>query len=317
MPTWQRAELLSANLRSLLEQSEQLAGIIVVGRREDSDARTVVAHLQRSASIPLVWSEVATPGVVPPVKQGLAEVTTAWVAFLDDDVVADRAWAASMTALLALPGIGVAGGRIIDASARFRGGSPPPDAGQMRWYGRLAGGVASLETNGPIDVACVQESNWAWRTDLLRSLWFDPALERVEAPMYGFDLCLQAAARGVRIAYDSAARVTDHPAPRDAQIAWADRPARVVSYTRNYTYIVLKHTRGWRRWVFAAWWWLVGEREAYGVVKALGDLVMPGHDRRTVLRLLRSSMAGRREGVRLWRALAADGMTNMSPQADV
>jgi hypothetical protein len=159
------------------------------------------------------------------------------------------------------------------------------------------GNLGALETPGPIDVDGVMECNWAWRTELLRCMAFDPVLEFHDSVMYGLDLCLQAKAEGYKIVYNPSARVSHYAAPRDASIDRHDRPRRVQSYSRNYTYIALKHFRWPRLAVFWFWWWLIGERGSYGLATAILDLV---GRQNSMFPLIAASLRGKHHGVAEW-----------------
>jgi hypothetical protein len=128
----------------------------------------------------------------------------------------------------------------------------------------------------PIEVQGVMEGNCAWRRELLASLKFDPELNFDDASMYGLDLCLQAASKGSQVVYEPRALVYHHWAPRAPELHRADSPQRVFSYTRNYTYIMLKHLPRWRWPIFMTWWFLIGERASWGLAAMLAD-TLTGH----------------------------------------
>jgi GT2 family glycosyltransferase len=216
------------------------------------------------------------------------------VAFVDDDAEPEIGWIAALLEMFADPLVACVGGRVNTVDFK---GIVHRDAGRIRWYGKHIGNIGALDVSQPIDVDAVVECNWAWRTDMLRRLCFDPALDFDDASMYGLDLCLQVKERGYRVIYQPAARVLHHEAPRDPSLDRGDRTRRVLSYSRNYTYIALRRFRGLRRRVFPLWWWLVGERGSYGLAKAGIDLVLQG---RAVWPVVRASFAGKSEGIRAW-----------------
>jgi GT2 family glycosyltransferase len=115
------------------------------------------------------------------------------------------------------------------------------------------------------------ECNWAWRRGLLTSLKFDPILNFDDASMYGLDLCLLAKDKGFRVVYDPRAAVYHHVAPRALALNRADRPRRAFAYSRNYTYVMLKHLQWWRQPIFLAWWFLIGERGSWGLGAVLAE----------------------------------------------
>lgn len=217
------------------------------------------------------------------------------VVFLDDDAEPSEGWLEALLRPFEDPTVACVGGRV---EAPGFTGKVPTDAGQIRWYGKHVGNIGALDGDDPIDVVGVVECNWAWRAEVLRSLDFDPVFAADDASMYGLDLCLQAKAKGHRVVYQPQARVVHHVAPRDPSLDRQDRPRRTVAYSRNYTYIALRHLRGLRRAAFAAWWWVVGERGSYGALTGLYDLVRRG-PRRTVP-LVWASFKGKWEGARAW-----------------
>ena len=279
VPTWQRAEWLGVCLAALRRQTLPPREVVVVGRREDEAARR--AHLDPARPCVLRGA----PCHVAPVKAGLAAAEGEIVAFLDDDAEPDGGWLEAIAAPFADPLVACVGGRVLQEGAA----KVKEDSGRLRWYGEHVANVGAIEAQGMRDVDGVMEGNWAWRTSVLRQLPFDEALDFAEAPMYGLDLCLEAKRRGHRVVYSPAARVVHHAAPRDPGLAREDRPRRVYAYSRNYTYVMLKHLRGPRRAAFAAWWLLAGDRGSPGLA-------------RTVVALLR-----RRGGVAAEARAAASG----------
>jgi GT2 family glycosyltransferase len=245
--------------------------IIVVGR--DGDASTCAALVQAQAlcagktTLRAGW--VTEPGHLPPVRKGLELAAGKIVAFVDDDVTVTPEWLEHLVAPFADTSVGVVGGRVVTPGARTHRLKGKP--GRTSWYGKHWGNVASLNGDVPLEVEGVMECNWAWRRDLLASLHFDPVLNFDDASMYGLDLSLQARGRGYRVLYEPRALVHHHVAPRAPDLDRADRPKRSFAYSRNYTYIMLKHLPWWRRPIFLAWWFLVGERGAWGLAAVLAE----------------------------------------------
>lgn len=294
VPTWRRAFWLDLCLQGLTQQHRPPGEVLVVGRLEDDEARSVVQAY--GDHLPVRWVEVDRPGHVAPVAEGLAQAIGNIVAFLDDDAEPEPCWMGALVEPFADPLVACVGGRV--ASVGFRG-KVHRDAGRIRWYGKHIGNVGALEVPRPIDVDGVMEGNWAWRRDVLANLDFDPVLDFDDASMYGLDLCLQAKAMGLKVIYQSAARVFHHVAPRDHLLDREDRRKRTFTFVRNYTYIGLKHFRGLRRAAFVAWWWGVGVHGGYGLLGSVWGSVARRHG---VRELTAASFEGRWEGLRLWRA---------------
>ena len=296
IPTWQRAAWLERALAAVARQEPLPSEIIVVGRAEDPEARAVVESRREQTACSLRWAEISLPGHVAPVRRGLKEAQGDVVIFLDDDAEPEPGWLSALVKPFADPDVACVGGRVITDGFQ---GTVRDDAGRTRWYGRFIGNVAALDVAASIEVDGVTECNWAWRSQVLRAVNFDPVLDFDDGSMYGLELCLQAKAKGYRVVYEPKARVLHHAAPRDPALDRGDRPRRAFAYSRNYTYLALKHLRGsGRRIAFLGWWWLLGERGSYGLGKAAADVLL---GRNGVVREARASLAGKREGLRLWR----------------
>jgi GT2 family glycosyltransferase len=293
IPTWRRPEWLGRCLTAVAKQSPAPRAVIVIGRAEDTEARELTERVGAS------WLAVDRPGHIAPVDVARERLRTRWIAFLDDDAEPEESWLAELLEPLGQEQVACVGGRVIEIrqpEQRAR-----RDAGRIRWYGEHAPNVGAREGTSVEDVDGVPEGNWVWRSDVLRRLDLDPVLDHREGSMYGLDLCLQAKALGYRVVYTPMARVKHHAAPRDPAYDREARAARVGAYTRNYTYIALKHFTGFRRIAFIAWWWLLGDGGSYGLLRAPFEI---GRKRRVGFQEVVASAAGRRAGTALWRASA-------------
>ena len=273
IPTYPRPNPLIACVRSIVGGAQLPNELIVVAREDDAPTKEALAQVRKLCEGKTTLREgwVTEPGHLPPVQKGLKLASGEIVAFVDDDVTVTGDWLNSLTAPFTVPSVGVVGGRVITATsqpARFKG-----KPGCISWYGKHWGNVTSLEGNSPLDVEGAIECNWAWRRELLESLQFDPVLNFDDAAMYGLDLCLQAKRKGSRVLYEPRALVYHHVAPRPPGLDRADRPRRDLSYSRNYTYIMMKHLPWWRLPYFLVWWFLIGERGSWGLGAALADAV--------------------------------------------
>ena len=291
VPTWRRPEWLERCLEAVGNQTRQPEQVIVVGRADDEKSKAVV---DRFAQLPAYWAEVDRPGHVAPVRRGLEAAVGEIVAFLDDDTEPNPAWLSMLLEPFSDPSVACVGGKVVTRGFR---GRVHRDARRLRWYGKYVGNVGALNVDRPVDVDGVMECNWAWRAEVLRSLEFDPRLDFDDASMYGLDLCLQAKMKGYRVVYQPHGRVVHHAARRSAELDRNDRPARALAYAQNYTYLGLKHQRGLRRLVFLGWWWLIGDRGAYGLASGLADSLFR---RNGIGDLIRASLAGKWKGTRLW-----------------
>lgn len=297
VPTYRRPDALVDCVHSLLAGTLLPTEIIIVGRADDESTRHAVHQLCSSASGSLRirpdW--VTQPGHIPPVEAGVRLASGQFVAIVDDDVTVSREWLEAIVSPFSDPAIGAVSGPAIVPG--WSPGKLKGKPGRMTWYGKTWGNLANLKRERAVEIDTVLEGNCAWRRDLLRSLRLDPVLNFDDASMYGLDLCLEAKAAGFRMLFEPRAMVLHHVKPRTPELDRAHRPARAYSYSRNYTYIMMKRLPAWRKLVFLAWWFGIGERVALGVGAALADALtgrkhQPGEARR--------AFAGRIEGIRLW-----------------
>jgi len=297
VPTYLRAGALERCVASLLEGTVHASEIILVGRKGDEPTERAISRMQASldgkACLRSAW--VTVPGHIPPVELGLGLASGEVVAVVDDDVRVSRDWLERILSHFSDPTVGVVGGRVV-----FPGGPAPRlkgRPGRVSWYGKTWGNVASVQGGQAFEVDSVMEGNWAWRSDLLRSIAIDPVLNYDDASMYGLDLCLEAKARGFRVVYEPGALVYHHLEPRAPELDRALRGKRIASYCRNYTYIMLRRLPWWRRAAFLAWWFGIGERNALGatamIVGTLSGVASQYEE-------FQSALAGRIQGVRLW-----------------
>jgi GT2 family glycosyltransferase len=132
----------------------------------------------------------------------------------------------------------------------------------------------------------------------------------IGAPSYNdTDISLSAIARGARLIYDPQARVDHHGAARPFAGGRDEyHPENVVAYTHNKNYGLLKHLPPARRWAFMLFSLLVGQGQAFGLVKTVAACVTRGP--RFALRTFGASMRGHAAAYRTyrrWRRESAEG----------
>jgi GT2 family glycosyltransferase len=296
IPTYLRPEALTKCVTSILAGSRLPREIVIVGRAGDKATEEAIAAIDAAShgnvTIRSAW--VTEPGHVPPVETGVRLASSDLVAIADDDVTVTREWLSSLVENFTDPAVGVVGGPVIVP------GQPPPEVrgkpGRVSWYGKNWGNLSSMGAGASVEVDAVMEGNSAWRRGLLTSLEFDPVLNFDDAFMYGLDLCLQAKERGYRLLYEPQALVYHHLAPRAPELDRQQHGPRLFSYCRNYTYIALTRFSLWRRFVFLGWWFLIGERGAWGLGSLLADTILRGWRKN---RYVGYAWRGKVEGVRL------------------
>lgn len=298
IPTYRRPTPLAECVESILRGTRLPQEILIVGRLGDEETERAIAKIRAScpANLAINAAWVDTPGHMPPVERGARVASHDLVALLDDDVQVTPEWLATLVTHFDDPGVGVAGGRVLVPNAPVPRVKGKP--GRISWYGKSWGNIGAYE--GPIgeEVDAVMEGNSMWRRELLAALEFDAVLNFDDAVMYGLDLCLQAKKRGFRIVFDPRALVYHHVAPRPIGSNVRGTGDRLYTYCRNYTYVLLKELPAWRRPVFLAWWFLIGERGAWGAGSLALDLITHGLRKQ---RNLPRVWEGRMEGIRQWR----------------
>lgn len=298
IPTYRRPQDLRRCVESILESNDLPAEIVIVGRAGDSDTEKSIDTLRRNCQelVKIKNSWVTAPGHIPPVAAGASHAVGDLLVIVDDDVTVTADWLRWMVRPFEDATVGVVGGRVVIPGQPA--GRPQRNSGQISWYGKHWGNVVRIEGTHPMEVSGVMECNWIWRRALLTSLVFDPALNFDDASMYGLDLCLQARQKGFRVIYEPRAEVLHHVAPRVPELDRADRPRRIFSYSRNYTYIALRHLPWWRRLAFLVWWFLIGDRASWGIGSLAAETLLRGPRWRGEAG---PAWAGKIEGIRLWR----------------
>ena len=132
--TYDRPALLAQTLASCVGQqnrSGQNREIVIVDNHPSQSGRKVVEAMTSSAAVPIRYVADPVRNMSALRNRGFAEARGRWVAFIDDDEVADHDWLDELTAAARDTGAAVAVGPRL---ARFAGGRPPaydPGGGQF------------------------------------------------------------------------------------------------------------------------------------------------------------------------------------------
>jgi glycosyltransferase involved in cell wall biosynthesis len=113
--TFNRATLLRQAVESVAAQ--ETGGrfhyeVVVVDNGSTDNTAEVVAGLAGAARVPVRLVREPTPGVAAARNRGVAESRGAWIAFFDDDQVADPRWLAELLALAQETGAQCVGGAV-------------------------------------------------------------------------------------------------------------------------------------------------------------------------------------------------------------
>ena len=111
--TYNRAALLRDTLASLLAlqtDDKFTYEVLVVNNASTDDTAAVIEQARRDARIPLRGVFEPQPGVSFARNRGIQEARTPWIAFFDDDQVADARWLAELMAMAAEQQVRCVGG---------------------------------------------------------------------------------------------------------------------------------------------------------------------------------------------------------------
>lgn len=269
IPTLQRPASLARCLRALAAQERAPDEIIVVSRSNDHASRDAARAVPLPASTRLRLPELAAPGVIAALQQGLAVATGTIIALTDDDAEAAPDWLAKLAAHL-VRDRRLAGAGGVDRQPHERGSVT--DVGRVQWFGRVIG--RHHLGAGPVrEVDLLKGVNCAFRAPLLRAVGFDVRLRGTGAQVHWeLALCLPLRRAGWRLLYDPSATVTHHVEPRSG----ADQFHRgafdadaLTDAVHNETLLVLEHLSPFARSAFRGWSVLAGTVDAPGMLNAL------------------------------------------------
>ncbi len=111
--TYNRAELLPgalASVQALVTDSPLAYEIVVVNNASTDDTPRVIEAAARNSPVPLRGVYEPRPGVVAARNRGIHEARGEWIAFFDDDQIADPRWLAELLAMTREKSIRCAGG---------------------------------------------------------------------------------------------------------------------------------------------------------------------------------------------------------------
>jgi GT2 family glycosyltransferase len=258
--TYLRADQLRACLEGLRLQERPADDIVVVRRREDLDAASVVidhADLVREVTVDL-------PGVVAALRAGAAVAVGDVVAFIDDDAVPRPAWLRYLLAPYSEPSVHAVGGRdIVHENGRVVGGTKRR-VGLLSGIGRLTGNH-HLGVGWPRDVHVLKGCNSSYRREALAL----PRGLRGRGAQVANDMAtsLRVATGGARVVYEPRALVDHYPGPRFDEDGRHSRSSRAIldaAYNQTYVISSLRPDLRRRRLAFSL---TVGDRSSPGALR--------------------------------------------------
>lgn len=295
IPSYRRADALTACLSALSRQTRQPAEVIVVARYGDSDTLAICAGATRITSLRTVL--VRRPGMIAALNAGVDAAGGDVIAITDDDCCPEEDWLERIGAeFSAERSVGAVGGPDLIEGAR----ETPARAGQVgriSWYGRISGNHHAGARRE--DVNFLKGANMAFRSDALAG--FDERL-RGSGAQIGNDMqaSLSVWRRGYRVIYNPAVRVRHYPAKRSDGDPRLNRSLELLrEQHHNEMYVIASTLPPWRAIVVGVYTLLVGYRSAPGLAH-LALRLFTGPRRLRGLAEFASVTLGRAEGLRTW-----------------
>lgn len=297
IPSYGRPQALQGCLAALSRQSRRPDEVVVVAREGDQATRAVLeAVLDR---LPLRVLTIREPGLVAALNLALAEARGDIVSFIDDDTEPWADWLERVERHFASqPRLGGLGGRDwLYADGVLRDGRART-VGRVQWFGRRIGNH-HLGVGPPREVEILKGANMSYRRAAVQGLWFDRRLKGGDAEWCvepGFVFATRR--RGWKVVYDPAVAVDHHhPATR---LATDQKRLVERTYNRvfNETLVLLEYLPPYRRAIFVPWAFVVGTRDAPGLVQWVRYL-LTGSPAATPRLLL--AWRARRDALRVFR----------------
>jgi len=295
IPTYKRPEKLSDCVRSILSGILLPREIVLVHRSGDAPTEDVIDELATATTdVTITKARVDEPGHIPPIREGLSHCSTEITCLLDDDTEVEEDWLEEIVAPFDDPEVGVVGGPAVVPDMQEN--VSDPDAGRLRFYGQLGGGLMWCTDRGIREVDTVPEGNSAWRTDLLRSIEIPAFLREGDSKFYGLYLTLSVKKQSYKILFNSDALVWHYPGSRDSVLDRSDQHYRHWLSSRNYALIVLRKMTSGRALLYFLHAFGVGTYGDIGVLRALYMLLTGDED----WHYLGSCAKGRLDALRLF-----------------
>jgi GT2 family glycosyltransferase len=258
VPTFRRPRELLRCLEGLAAQTVAPAEVVVVLNAADGETPDAI----RQTPLPVRRAWTRHPGVLAALRAGVARGGQPWFVFLDDDAVPRPDWLERIAAHLADPGLGAVGGRVDGGHTAVApiDGSPA----RLSWFGKTSSNLHSAPPEPVVcDVDFLPGSNMCVRAEALGRL--EPEFDCGMAPGFELALCQRLRRNGWAVRFDSEIVIDHLPAPRPGP-ARDDLVRYAYEYSRTLAYGLLRHLSWPRKFAFALYFGLVGQRHSPGLI---------------------------------------------------
>ncbi len=265
IPTHRRTGHLLGCLESLARQTRPPDQVVVVVKATDRQSREGVEGFDATSTLPLKPVTVARPGVIAAENAGLAAITGDVVCFTDDDARPFPDWLERIESYFNNEKVGGVGGRVVWwVHGKLMETKRVKVVGRLQRIGRLVGEFHQ-ECDKVQSVDFLPGGNMSYRRELVN---------RIDENLIGdgchweVDVGLSVRESGQDLLYDPAIRVNHFSA------RWGRGPSgmpyrKFFSNGHNTTYVLLKHLPSLRKLLFLAYFFLVGNADSPGALKAL------------------------------------------------
>jgi glycosyltransferase involved in cell wall biosynthesis len=270
IPTYRRAQDLARCLAALQKQTRLADEVLVVIRDTDTETWEFLDSL-----LPLRKVVVTVPGVVLAMNAGLDVALGDIIAITDDDAAPHNDWLERIEAhFIADEHVGGVGGRDwLYVGTELQDASSHPGAsqvvGRLRWFGNLTGNH-HIGEGEPREVDVLKGVNSSYRRILLKKIRFDEQLRGSGAQVHWeLSLGLQCKEAGWKLIYDPAVAVDHYLGKRfdEDQRVFKFNATALANAIHNQTFILLEHLNFPQRLIYILWSFLVGTREAFGLIQ--------------------------------------------------
>ncbi|MEM7770022.1 MAG: glycosyltransferase [Cyanobacteria bacterium P01_A01_bin.37] len=305
IPTYRRPHDLLRCLEALKHQLRVPDEVLVVVRDSDTETWDAIANFEADL-LPLATVPVTVPGQVAALNTGIAAAKGDIVAITDDDAAPRSHWLERIAHHFESdPMVGGVGGR----DWLYIGGTDLQEGcsaviGRVQYFGRVVG-RHNLGVGEPHEVEVLKGANMSYRKQAIANLKFDTRLLGTGAQVHN-DLAfsLSVKKRGWKLIYDPAADIDHYQAKRfDEDQRDQFNATAFFNAVHNETVALLDYLPIWRRLVFGMWAFLIGTRQAFGLVQCLRFLP---EDPIFSCQKLWLSYKGRWEGFQTWRMPPSD-----------